>query len=158
MKINKLLTRRNILSLIVIVAVGVVAGAIFMASRNSGSDKETQAAKNVAAQYLTYVQTCNLEGAKQLRKYGISDKDEVSLLCAKGCKPFSFEYVKIYEPLKIEVVPGDPEQKPIQSITFQYQMNCGGEVKPYMMGMEYNTDEQKWQVFLDTSIGDPSAL
>jgi type II secretory pathway pseudopilin PulG len=158
MKMKNVLTRRNLILLIVIIIVGIVGGALFTANSDSGSAKETQASKEVANQYLTYVRACNLEGAKQLRKYGISDKDEVSLLCNKGCKPFSFDYVKIYEPLKTEVVPGDPEQEPIKSITFQYQMTCGSEKKPYMMGMEYSSEEQKWQVFLDTSIGDPSAL
>lgn len=153
-----LLTRRNLISLSVIVVVAVVAGFLFTVNRNVGGDKETQAARKVANQYLAYVQACNLDSAKQLRKYGISDKDEVSLLCAKKCKPFNFNYVKIYEPMKTEVVPGDPEQKPIKSVTFQYQMTCGSERKPYMMGMEYNAEEQRWQVFLDTSIGNPSAL
>jgi hypothetical protein len=158
MKMNTVLTRRKLTSLLVIVAVLAVAGYIFTANSNSRNDKETLAAKEVANQYLTYVRACNIESAKQLRKYEISDKDEVSLLCKKGCKPFSFDYIKIYEPLKTEVVPGDPEQKPIKSITFQYQMTCGSEKKPYMMGMEYNAEEQKWQVLLDTSIGNPAAL
>lgn len=135
-----------------------MAGFLFAVNRNGVSDKDTQVAREVADQYLGFVQSCNLDSAKELRKYGSSDKDEVSMLCAKGCMPFNFTYSKIYEKLNTEVVPGDPEQVPIKSVTFQYQMTCGGEQKPYMMGMVYNYEAQKWQVFLDTSNGNPAGL
>lgn len=160
MKIKNRLTRRKpvMLLVIIVVAVAFASGLVFMASRIEGSDKETSAARMVADQYLAYVQTCNLDKAKPLRRYGISDKDEVAMLCAQGCKPFNFTYDKIYEKMKTEVAPGDPEQKSIKSVTFEYQLTCGSEHKPYMMGMEYNSEEQKWQVFLDASIGNPEAL
>ena len=141
----------------VVAIVVIVARFLFAVSRN-GSDKDTQAARAVADRYIAFVKSCNLDSAKQLRKYGISDKDEVSILCAKGCKSLNFTYSKIYEKLKTEVVPGDPEQAPIKSAAFQYKMTCGDEQKPYMMGMEYNNEAKKWQVFLDTSIGNPAAL
>lgn len=157
--IIKTTARRKLFLFLVIVIGGMaVTGLLFALKSNEGHANETSAARKVADEYLVSVQACSLDKAKQLRKYGISDRDEVTLLCAKGCKPFNFTYVKVSEKLKTEVIPGDPEQEPLKSVTFQYQMTCGTEHKPYMMGMDYNYEENKWQVFLDSSIGDPSSL